>query len=233
MRGRRWPVVTFTLIALNTLVFLFTVGPIHDQQPERSRVRVQLLVLAATYPELHMSAAAEAFVDAFKKKAGDEWDKVVLSSSAARSARAAVADETGDVAQLQEQMNSVCQEFETQQNTDILDKYAFVPARPHLLSYVTANFLHGGLVALDREHVVPLACGIYSRGQLGPTDLLHLLSRCRSRCFAVLRVVRARKLHTSRGRFRSGSGVDGWFSRALPPDENRNGLLQPYFQASL
>ena len=148
MRGRRWPVVTFTLIALNTLVFLFTVGPIHDQQPERSHVRVQLLVLAATHPELHMSAAAEAFVDAFKKKAGDEWDKVVLSNSAARSARTAVADESGDVAQLQEQMNSVCQEFETQQNTDILDKYAFVPARPHLLSYVTANFLHGGWLHL-------------------------------------------------------------------------------------
>jgi len=122
MRGRRWPVVTFTLIALNTLVFLFTVGPIHDQQPERSHVRVQLLVLAATHPELHMSAAAEAFVDAFKKKAGDEWDKVVLSSSAARNAQAAVADETGDVAHLQEQMDSVCQEFDTQQNTDILDK---------------------------------------------------------------------------------------------------------------
>ena len=98
MRGRRWPVVTFTLIALNTLVFLFTLGPIHDQQPARAHVRVQLLVLAATHPELHMSPAAEAFVDAFKKKAGDEWDKVVLSSSAARSARAAVADETGDVA---------------------------------------------------------------------------------------------------------------------------------------
>jgi len=85
-------------------------------------VRVQLLVLAATHPELHMSAAAEAFVDAFKKKAGDEWDKVVLSSSATRNAQAAVADETGDVAHLQEQMDSVCQEFDTQQNTDILDK---------------------------------------------------------------------------------------------------------------
>jgi len=144
MRGRRWPIVTFTLIALNTLIFLFTKGPIHDQQPARTHVRVQLLVLAAIHPELHMSPGAEAFVEAFKKKAGDEWDKVVLSSRAAGSARTAIAGEAGDPAQLQEQMDSVCQEFETQQNTDILDQYAFVPARPHALSYVTANFLHGG-----------------------------------------------------------------------------------------
>ena len=148
MQGRRWPVVTFALIALNTLAFLFTNGPIHEQQPARAHVRVQLLVLAATHPELHMSPAAEAFVEAFKKKAGDEWDKIVLSSRAAESTRSAYLAEGDDPLRLQEQMDSVCQEFETQQNTDILDKYAFVPAHPHLLSYVAANFLHGGWLHL-------------------------------------------------------------------------------------
>jgi len=158
MQGRRWPVVTFALIALNTLAFLFTNGPIHEQQPARAHVRVQLLVLAATHPELHRSPAAEAFVAAFKKKAGDEWDKVVLSSRAAESTRSAEGD---DPAQLQEQMDSLCQEFENRQDTDILDKYAFVPALPHLhlLSFVTANFLHGGWLHLIGN--MPLACWIY------------------------------------------------------------------------
>ncbi len=39
MEGRRRPLVTFTLIALNLLVFLGTHWKIEEQQPELVRVR--------------------------------------------------------------------------------------------------------------------------------------------------------------------------------------------------
>jgi membrane associated rhomboid family serine protease len=45
-------------------------------------------------------------------------------------------------------MDSLCENFENQRRTDILDNYAFVPARPRLVSYVFASFLHGGWLHL-------------------------------------------------------------------------------------
>ena len=47
MEGRRWPVVTFALIALNVLIFLGTHWKIEAQEPERVEVRTHVLVLAA------------------------------------------------------------------------------------------------------------------------------------------------------------------------------------------
>src|SRR5256886_11282760 len=41
MEGRRWPVVTFALIALNLLIFLGTHWKIEAQEPERLEVRTR------------------------------------------------------------------------------------------------------------------------------------------------------------------------------------------------
>ena len=148
MRGRRWPIVTFVLIGLNVLIFLLTNGPIQQQQPQRAQVRVQLLLLAATHPELHMTSEAEGFVESVKKQLGDKWDKAILARRSSLASQSSTSAETDDPVQLQQQMDSLCEAFETQQNTDILDTYAFVPARPRLLAYVSANFLHGGWLHL-------------------------------------------------------------------------------------
>jgi membrane associated rhomboid family serine protease len=148
MRGRRWPVVTFTLIGLNVLIFLFTNGPIHDQQPQRAQTRVHLVLLAAMHPELQMSPGSAAFVESVKKKAGSEWDTLASPQRAARDNWDSQIRQTEDPAELQQEMTTLCDEFDAQQNSDILDKYAFVPAKPHLISYITANFLHGGWIHL-------------------------------------------------------------------------------------
>ena len=148
MRGRRWPIITFALIGLNLLFFLLTNGKIEEQQPQRAQVRVQLLLLAATHPELHMTPDANSFVESVKKQFGDRWEQAIASSRKKLNGPATTPAETDDPTQLQEQMDSLCDAFDTQQNTDILDKYAFVPARPHLLAYLTANFLHGGWLHL-------------------------------------------------------------------------------------
>jgi len=119
MRGRRWPIITFALIGLNLLIFLLTNGPIEEQQPQRAQVRVQLLLLAATHPELHMSSEASSFVESVKKQWGDRWEQAILSTRAALSSQSGNRTETDDPIQLQEQMDSLCDAFETQQNADI------------------------------------------------------------------------------------------------------------------
>ncbi len=68
MEGRRWPVVTFTLIALNLLIFLGTHWKIKAQEPERVEARMHVLVLAATHPELKMPEDVEKFVNQVKTK---------------------------------------------------------------------------------------------------------------------------------------------------------------------
>lgn len=148
MRGRRWPIITFALIGLNILVFLLTNGPIQEQQPQRTQVRLRLLVFAAMHPDLNMTPVASAYVEGVKKTVGAQWDKAVAANRSVLSNSETSADQAGDPEALQQQMDSLCEAFETHQNTDILDKYAFVPARPRLLSYITANFLHGGWLHL-------------------------------------------------------------------------------------
>ena len=62
MEGRRWPVITFALIALNILIFLGTHWKIEEQNPERAEVRMHILLLAAMHPELQMPADVQRFV---------------------------------------------------------------------------------------------------------------------------------------------------------------------------
>src|ERR1700687_5243928 len=79
MQGRRWPVVTFTLIALNILAFLATHWTIEDQDPEiprRIEVTKHLLLLAATHPELKMGDDARKFVAPLPAKYPEAWKQL-------------------------------------------------------------------------------------------------------------------------------------------------------------
>jgi len=151
MQGRRWPYVTFALIGLNIIIFLLTYSTIERQQPERARVRVSLLVLAARHPELQMSSSAAKYVEGVKKQLGENWDKVLSTDQAYLRRMGGLPSEDGDAddsSLLQQQMDTACQAFEDEQKSDILDNYAYVPAHPRPLSYITANFLHGGWLHL-------------------------------------------------------------------------------------
>ena len=147
MQGRRWPYITFALIGLNVAVFVLTYGPIDRQMPERGRVRASLLVLASRHPDLQMTPDAEKYVEAMKKQLGDNWAKAITAEQGLlRDDRST---DTGDEPMsLQQQMDSACQAFEDERKSDIVENYAYVPAHPRPISYITANFLHGGLLHL-------------------------------------------------------------------------------------
>jgi membrane associated rhomboid family serine protease len=149
MSGRRWPVITFGLIALNFAIFLFTHWKIEAEQPKRGEVRMHLLILAATHPELKTTPESSEFIEHVKKASGPAWDRVANPSRPnfqdAWDAQMRLQD---DPAILQIQMDTLCQQFEESEHSSVLDNFGFVPAHPRPPSYLTANFLHGGWLHL-------------------------------------------------------------------------------------
>lgn len=148
MRGRRWPVITFALIGLNIVVFLLTHWTIEAQQPERAEVRLHLLLLAGTHPELKTSLEATEFINSVKSKLGSTWEQLSSPGRPSEDPWDAQMRQQDDPGQLQQEMDTLSQKFEESEKTSLLENYGFVPAHPRALSYLTANFLHGGWLHL-------------------------------------------------------------------------------------
>ena len=74
MAARRWPVVTLALIAINTVVFLFTTFATTDNSDQRREVTVEIILLAAEHPELKMQPEAQRVVDGLKKNDPTAWN---------------------------------------------------------------------------------------------------------------------------------------------------------------
>ncbi len=148
MQGRRWPVITIGLIVLNTLFFLLTHEKMEEQSQQEGVVRFHVLVLAAGHPELKMPDDVQHFVARIrssqpklwmylqnpKREVADSWDAGIR-----------MRDDSSD---FQSEMDTLASQFEQMEQTSILDQYAFVPGQPKPVSYLTANFLHGGWLHL-------------------------------------------------------------------------------------
>ncbi len=149
MEGRRWPVVTFALIALNLLIFLGTHWKIEAQEPERIEVRTHVLVLAATHPDLRMPEDVQMFVNEVQSKTPElMWKELASTERKPEDAWEAQIREVEDPEQLQAEMDTLAQRFAEEQKSSILENYAFVPAHPQPISYLTSVFLHTGWIHL-------------------------------------------------------------------------------------
>ena len=148
MAARRWPVVTLTLIAINVLVFLFTMSAMEEETPQLGEVKTDILLLAALHPELKMQPESQALVDGFKKSHPDAWKQVQSPYRDVINSFDAKIKMTEDASQLQAQMDSLNEKFVALSSVSITQRYAFVPAQPTAISYLTANFLHGGWLHL-------------------------------------------------------------------------------------
>ncbi len=144
MTVRRWPVVTLALIAINVLVFLFTMSAMDQEAPELGRVKSRILILAALHPELKMKPESQQLVDGRKQSRPEAWKHLqdpyrdIIDPNDARIKM------TEDASKLQDEMDSLNAQLVKLSKTSIVDQYAFVPAHPAAISYLTANFLHGG-----------------------------------------------------------------------------------------
>ena len=148
MTARRWPIVTLSLIAINTIVFLFTHGALTSQAPELGKAKVHILVLAATHPELNLSPDAQQLATNFKEHHPRDWAKVQNPNHKAIDAWEVHIRQVEEPAELQQEMDSLCDEYSKLSANSLAEQYAFVPAHPNPISYLTANFLHGGWLHL-------------------------------------------------------------------------------------
>ncbi len=150
MSGRRWPVITFGIIALNIIVFLGTNGTMDKQNPELHEVQDHLLILAAMHPEAKVTGKAQDYIAAVQTKNPAKWkeaqnqNRPVYDGWDARMRM--MADEHPET--IQEEMDSLTARYEELAPAALVNKYAYIPAHPTIVSVITANFLHGGWLHL-------------------------------------------------------------------------------------
>lgn len=148
MEARRWPIVTLALIAINTVVFLFTMMSMHDEAPQLGEVKSDILILAALHPELKLQPEAQRLVDGFKKSHPAAWAQVQNPNHETISPFDGQMKRMHDPEKLQQEMDSLTERYVKLASSSITEQYAFVPAHPTAISYLTANFLHGGWLHL-------------------------------------------------------------------------------------
>jgi membrane associated rhomboid family serine protease len=148
MTARRWPVVTLALIVINTVVFIATHDALTRQAPEVGNVKVHILILAATHPELTMAPDARQLVNGVKDHNPSEWAMFQDPGRKVFDDWEAHIRQVDEPYQLQQEMDSLGDQYGKLKNSSLAEQYAFVPAHPKAISYLTANFLHGGWLHL-------------------------------------------------------------------------------------
>jgi len=144
MQGRRWPVITFGIIALNVIVFLGTHSTIDKQGPELGEVKIHLVLLAASHPELKIPEKAQEFITYVQTKNVPFWKEAQRQGRDVYDTWDAKIRISDDEDALQQEMDSLGDKYAELNSASLLSKYAYIPAHPTLLSLITANFLHGG-----------------------------------------------------------------------------------------
>lgn len=140
--------ITLALIALNTLVFLLVLMTTTDQGPQLSTLRGEIRILAAEHPELKMRPEAQSLVDSFRQTHPAQWKQLQNSNREPVNAYDSQIKTMQDPEQLQSEMDRLTAEYVKLSSPSIAEQYAFVPAHPNPISYLTANFLHGGWMHL-------------------------------------------------------------------------------------
>src|SRR5579871_165836 len=148
MAARRWPVVTLALIVINTAVFLFTAKAIDDEQPELGETKAHILILAALHPEIKLQPESQRLVDGFKESHPQEWKHVQDPYRDIIDPYDAKLKMMEDTSKLQDEADALNQQLVKLMAGSIAEQYAFIPAIRKPITYITANFLHGGILHL-------------------------------------------------------------------------------------
>jgi membrane associated rhomboid family serine protease len=148
MESRRWPIVTFALIFINLAVFVFTRDALESGSLELEKLKVQILLLTASHPELDWPDEIETAVAGFREKHPEEWVKISAKDRHPINEWDAHMQLVQNRDKLQEEMDALAAAYIEACDSSILQKYGFIPANPNLISYLTANFLHGGWMHL-------------------------------------------------------------------------------------
>jgi membrane associated rhomboid family serine protease len=148
MAARRWPVMTLGLIALNCLIFLGTHRVMDEQDAVLWPVKMHVLILAARHPELTISPKARQFVADFQAFDPADWADMQSPNFKAIDDWDAQMRDTDDEDELQQEMDSLGTEYAKLTASSIDERYAFIPAHPRPIAYLSNTFLHAGWMHL-------------------------------------------------------------------------------------
>ncbi len=148
MSARRWPIITAGLIVINVVVFLFTYFNMEDQQRAVAPARAHMLILAAMHPELRVRPENQQWITAFQKSNSRTWDMIKDPNHKIIDGWDAKIRLVQNPDTLQAEMDSLETEYAETAGNSVLQQYAFTPANPRPLNYVTSMFLHGGWMHL-------------------------------------------------------------------------------------
>lgn len=142
MSARRWPIVTLTLILVNLAIFAATHRLVDTQDSQLWQVRKHILVLAATHPSLALKPEAREFVVGVQTQFPDEWAEIQNPTSEQADDWQAHMRQIDDLSVLQGEMDSLGAKYSQLIASSITEQYAFTPAHPKLISYLTSTFMH-------------------------------------------------------------------------------------------
>ena len=144
MTARRWPLITIGLILINFAIFLCTHQAMEDQEYPLLSVKAHVLVLAAQHPELMVPPEAHQLVTDFQRYYPADWAEMQSPNNEANESEDTQIESADDLQQLQAEMDSLGSEYSKLAAASITERYAFIPAHPKLIAYLSSNFLHGG-----------------------------------------------------------------------------------------
>jgi len=149
MAARRWPLVTFAIIAINVFAFLGTYSTLEEEASGLFQVKVHLLMLSAMHPELSMADGPAAdFVDKFADANPGVWKELANPNRQVEDAWDAQMRLVENPRDLQAEMDSLANALVELQQSSLVERFALVPANPRPMAFLTANFLHGGWLHL-------------------------------------------------------------------------------------
>jgi len=148
MEGRRWPIITFALIALNIVVFLGTHWTIEKQEPDLAGVRFQVLLFASSHPETQLPDDLQEYVTDYQQSNPEGWKQLNNQSKELLGSAVSQLEVLGAPGFSVPSLDSLVQRFRDLESHSILENYAFVPAHKKPVTYLTSIFLHAGWLHL-------------------------------------------------------------------------------------
>jgi len=147
MHGRRWPYVTVGIIALNAVFFLATHWTIDREVQQMAEIRSHIILLAAAHPDTPMSAAEQKLVESFRGSQAKAWNLLSSTQRTPLDAWDGQMRAWGEP-RCEEEMTLLEAQLDQMEAESTVGRYAFYPSRRVPISYLTANFLHGGWLHL-------------------------------------------------------------------------------------
>lgn len=149
MSARRWPVITLGLIAINVLCLLFTSATVdREAKKQAGTTRAHILMLAAAHPQLTVTPETQKLIDSFKEDNPKIWTELSNESRPVADGWDAQMRMMVEQEQWQAEMARLEEEYARLKAENMTETYAFIPGRRTAISYLTANFLHGGWMHL-------------------------------------------------------------------------------------